>query len=192
MRPSSKSQYYNIDLILFAASVASNVGFHQPKHQSSRESGFQSFNGSLSSIYSGLQLPSTVEPEMIELDRQSSTGSLLSLMSAQSALNMMAPPSVISRPQSSLYESGAGGSSCSNFTRLDQKRHSLTSLGRYQNPGSSASSISSRNSVIRRSAYIPRSNRRMMSSIIEYPSKLPVLPFQLRDLASLQVALSLF
>ena len=69
-----------------------------PKHQSSRESGFQSFNGSLSSIYSGLQLPSMAGgvdqndmSNMIEMDRESSTGSLLSLMSAQSALNMMAP-----------------------------------------------------------------------------------------------------
>ena len=35
--------------------------------------------------------------QQIEMDRQSSTGSLLSLMSAQSALNMMAPPSVVSR-----------------------------------------------------------------------------------------------
>ena len=76
------------------------VDFKQ--HQSSRESGFQSFNGSLSSIYSGLQLPSTVDQnEIIELDRQSSTGSLLSLMSAQSALNMMAPPSVVSRHSNS-------------------------------------------------------------------------------------------
>ena len=81
-------------------------------HQSciSRESGFQSFNGSVSSIYSTtggrdgggggqqplqhLQLNGVVNvDQQIEMDRQSSTGSLLSLMSAQSALNMMAPPS---------------------------------------------------------------------------------------------------
>ena len=90
-----------------STSIASNNNSHgsllrhsnfPPKHQSSRESGFQSFNGSLSSIYSGLQLPSMAGgvdqndmSNMIEMDRESSTGSLLSLMSAQSALNMMAP-----------------------------------------------------------------------------------------------------
>ena len=66
------------------------------------------------------------------------------------------------------YTESSGGSS--SFTRMDQKRHSLTSLARYQNP-SSASSISSRNSIIRRSAFIPRNNRRMMSSIIEHQRK---------------------
>ena len=102
---------YNSTSAAASASVTTSVpsnnghglGLHHsnfpPKHQSSRESGFQSFNGSLSSIYSGLQLPSMASggvdqndmSNMIEMDRQSSTGSLLSLMSAQSALNMMAP-----------------------------------------------------------------------------------------------------
>ena len=101
-----------------STSVPSNnnghgLGLHHsnfpPKHQSSRESGFQSFNGSLSSIYSGLQLPSTTSmaggvdqndmSNMIEMDRQSSTGSLLSLMSAQSALNMMAPNGELKYPK---------------------------------------------------------------------------------------------
>ena len=160
-------------------------------HQSciSRESGFQSFNGSVSSIYSTtggrdgggggqqplqhLQLNGVVNvDQQIEMDRQSSTGSLLSLMSAQSALNMMAPPSVVSRY--SMYDSTPA------FNRVDQKRHSLSSLGKYQAPslapssgGGSAASLSSRNSYARRSAIIPRNNRRsmQMSAIKEHQRK---------------------
>ena len=140
------------------------------KHQSSRESGFQSFNGSVSSVYSmnqrGVPLTSTM-PEEDDLDRQSSTGSLLSLVSAQSALNMMAPSSIASNSRLSYYEPP-------NFSRVDQKRHSLSSLSRYQpsqiQPGP-PSSISSRNSYFRRSAVISRSSRRMMSSIIEHQRK---------------------
>ena len=145
----------------------------QPKHQSSRESGFQSFNGSVSSVYSmnnrGVQLTSTMPEEEVDYDRQSSTGSLLSLVSAQSALNMMAVPSassIASNSRLSYYEPP-------NFSRVDQKRHSLSSLSRYQ-PQQQAgppSSISSRNSYFRRSAVISRSSRRMMSSIIEHQRK---------------------
>ena len=122
-------------------------------------------------IFSGGGLPQlpSFPDQQIEMDRQSSTGSLLSLMSAQSALNMMAPPSLISRY--SMY----ADPSAPAFNRVDQKRHSLSSLARYQPPqisvnssGSSAASVSSRNSYLRRSAIIPRGNRRMMSSIIEH------------------------
>ena len=143
-----------------------------PKHQSSRESGFQSFNGSVSSVYSmntrmGAQIPSTMQmqtEEDVDFDRQSSTGSLLSLVSAQSALNMMAVPQApsIASSRLSYYEPP-------NFSRVDQKRHSLSSLSRYQPP--QAASISSRNSYFRRSAVISRSSRRMMSSIIEHQRK---------------------
>ncbi len=145
-------------------------GHQGPKHQSSRESGFQSFNGSVSSIYSNnpmMGLNSNNMPMELDLDQQSSTGSLLSLMSAQSALNMMAPPSVASR-YSMMDTTG------SSFSRVDQKRHSLTSLSRYQqqpltsSSSGSVASINSRNSYLRRSAIIPRNNRRMMSSIIEH------------------------
>lgn len=149
----------------------------QPKHQSciSRESGFQSFNGSVSSIVSSQFLPTmnnNNEMMMTELDRQSSTGSLLSLMSAQSALNMMAPPASVLTSRYSMYDAAPNNA----FNRVDQKRHSLTSLSRYQPPhqsnSSSASSISSRNSYLRRSAIIPRNNRRsMMTSIIEQQRK---------------------
>ena len=144
----------------------------QPKHQSSRESGFQSFNGSVSSVYSmnnrGVQLTSTMPEEEVDYDRQSSTGSLLSLVSAQSALNMMAVPSassIASNSRLSYYEPP-------NFSRVDQKRHSLSSLSRYQpQQQGPPSSISSRNSYFRRSAVISRSSRRMMSSIIEHQRK---------------------
>ena len=146
------------------------------KHQSciSRESGFQSFNGSVSSVYStGMPtMHGGLNEDEKDFDQQSSTGSLLSLMSAQSALNMMAPPSMLSgslrdhNPRYSLHENS------SSFNRVDQKRHSLTSLSKYQ-PAATSTSIGSRNSYLRRSAIIPRSSRRsmMMSSIIEHQRK---------------------
>ena len=71
------------------------------------------------------------------------------------------------------------------FNRVDQKRHSLSSLSRYQVPSlapssggggsgnGSAASLSSRNSYQRRSAIIPRNNRRsmQMSAIKEHQRK---------------------
>ena len=158
---------------MFAVEMCPLCHQNQPKHsqQSSRESGFQSFAGSVSSVYSnrGLQLTSTMpeEESVTDFDRQSDTGSLLSLVSAQSALNMMAVPSSSSVASSRLsyYEPP-------NFSRVDQKRHSLSSLSRYQPQlPPAASSVGSRNSYFRRSAVISRSSRRMMSSIIEHRRK---------------------
>lgn len=175
------------------------------KHQSciSRESGFQSFAGSVSSIYSSHHLPmmpNNNNEMMTELDRQSSTGSLLSLMSAQSALNMMAPPSIAPASRYSMYDpSPSMTASNQSFHRTDQKRHSLTSLSRYQAPpshhgSSSASSISSRNSYMRRSAIIPRNNRRsLMTSIIEQQQRKPIFfKFGLNPLPNLKEKRSVF
>ncbi len=122
----------------------------------SRESGFQSFNGSVSSIFGGYNGNANGNGSVIEFDRQSSTGSLISLMSGASTsvsgyFNSSRPPG-------------------SDFCRNDQKRHSLTSLGRFQ-PSSASSSIGSRNSFVRRSAIIPRNQRRLMTSIIEHQRK---------------------
>ena len=74
------------------------------------------------------------------------------------------------------------------FNRVDQKRHSLSSLSRYQVPSlapssggggsgnGSAASLSSRNSYQRRSAIIPRNNRRsmQMSAIKEHQRKFEI------------------
>ena len=75
------------------------------------------------------------------------------------------------------------------FNRVDQKRHSLSSLSRYQVPSQapssggnggsgngSAASLSSRNSYQRRSAIIPRNNRRsmQMSAIKEHQRKFEI------------------
>jgi hypothetical protein len=61
----------------------------------------------VSSIYSGLQIPSTLDDQnddqLDNFDRQSSTGSLLSLMSAQSALHLMAAP-----PSMSIISTASG------------------------------------------------------------------------------------
>lgn len=64
--------------------------------------------------------------------------------------------------------------------RHDQKRHSLTSLGRFQNQPhmtASTASIGSRNSFVRRSAIIPRNTRRLMTSIIENATRESIFHF---------------
>lgn len=152
--PSEASQIGNVKMRRGpSTSTTTNINNGTKGHSClSRESGFQSFNGSVSSVYSGLQ---GFNCDQLDVDRMSDSGSMISLMSAQSSATifMPAPPS-----RNSMYESPQ-----SLLSRNDQKRHSLTSLGRYQQSGMGA-----RNSFVRRSAIIPRNTRRLMTSIVEH------------------------